>query len=162
MSGKCQINKSVKVLPIKSFLNSVGEKFTQYIGIAIDEPVRMERIADAGDKVSLLEKYNYTEKMAFDLCKKYDLLSPIYEFTNRGGCWFCPNMRYAQLKHLRTHHPDLWNKLLELENEPDLIGNMWNTLTKTKIHDWEERFYWEERQMNIFDFINRDDAGGRR
>lgn len=38
-------------------------------------------------------------------------------------------------------------------NEPDLIGNMWNTLTKTRIHDWEERFYWEEQQMNIFDFI---------
>ena len=154
MSGKCQINKSVKVLPIKNFLSSVGEEFTQYIGIAVDEPVRMERSVNSGNKVSLREKYGYTEQMAFDLCKKYDLLSPIYKFTNRGGCWFCPNMRYTQLKHLRTHHRDLWDKLLELENEPDLIGNMWNTLTKTRIHDWEERFYWEERQMNIFDFID--------
>lgn len=153
MSGKCQINKSVKVLPIKSFLNSVGEEFTQYIGIAVNEPVIMERIVNSGNKVSLLEKYGYTEQMAFDLCKKYDLLSPIYGFTNRGGCWFCPNMRYTQLKHLRTHHRDLWDKLLELEDEADLIGNMWNTLTKTRIHDWEERFYWEERQMNIFNFI---------
>lgn len=156
MSGKCQINKSVKVLPIKNFLSSIDEEFTQYIGIAVDEPVRMERIVNSGNKVSLLEKYGYTEQMAFDLCKKYDLLSPIYEFTNRGGCWFCPNMRYAQLKHLRTHHRDLWSKLLELENEPDLIGNMWNTLTKTRIHDWEERFYWEERQMNIFDYLKED------
>ena len=154
MSGKCQINKSVKVFPIKRFLNSIGEDFTQYIGIAVDEPARMERVAKAGNQVSLLEKYGYTEQMALDLCKKYDLLSPIYEFAPRGGCWFCPNARYAELKHLRTHHPDLWNKLLELENEPDLIGNMWNTLTKTRIHDWEERFYWEERQMNIFDFMD--------
>lgn len=154
MSGKCQINKSVKVLPIKNFLKSIEKPFTQYIGIAIDEPVRMERIVNSGNKVSLLEKYGYTEQMAFDICKKYDLLSPIYEFTNRGGCWFCPNMRYAQLKNLRTYHRDLWDKLLELENEPDLIGNMWNTLTKTRIHDWEERFYWEDCQMNIFDFID--------
>ena len=73
-----------------------------------------------------------------------------------GGCWFCPNARYVELKHPWTHHPDLWNKLLELENEPDLIGNMWNTLTKTRIHDWEERFYWEERQMNIFDYLKED------
>ena len=153
MSGRCQINKSVKVLPIKNFLSSIGEEFTQYIGIAVDEPVRIERIVNSGNKVSLLEKYGYTEHMAFELCKKYNLLSPVYEFAPRGGCWFCPNMRYAQLKHLRTHHPDLWSKLLELENEPDLIGNMWNTLTKTRIHDWEERFYWEERQMNIFNFI---------
>lgn len=150
MSGKCQINKSVKVLPIKNFLSSIDEEFTQYIGIAVDEPVRMERIVNSGNKVSLLKKYEYTEQMAFDLCKKYNLLSPIYAFATRGGCWFCPNARYAELKHLRTHHRDLWNKLLELENEPDLIGNMWNTLTKTRIHDWEERFYWEERQMNIF------------
>ena len=107
-------------------------------------------------KVSLLEKYGYTEQMAFDLCKKYDLISPIYDFAPRGGCWFCPNARYAELKHLRTHHPDLWNKLLELENESDLIGNMWNVLTKTRIHDWEERFYWEERQMHIFDFIKEE------
>lgn len=160
MSGKCQINKSVKVLPIKNFLNAIEEEFTQYIGIAIDEPVRMERIVNSGNKVSLLEKYGHTEKMAFDLCKKYDLLSPIYEFTNRGGCWFCPNMRYAQLKHLRTYHRDLWQKLLELENEPNLIGNMWNTLTKTRIHDWEERFYWEERQMSIFDYLKEDRHAG--
>lgn len=159
MSGKCQINKSVKVLPIKSFLKSIGEEFTQYIGIAVDEPVRMERIVNAENKSSLLEKYGYTEQMAFDLCKEYGLLSPIYEFTNRGGCWFCPNMRYAQLKHLRTYHRDLWNKLLELEHEPDLIGNMWNTLTKTRIHDWEERFYQEERQMNIFDYLNERGYG---
>lgn len=154
MSGKCQINKSIKVLPIKNFLKSIEKPFTQYIGIAIDEPMRMERIVNSGNKVSLLDKYGYTEQMAFDLCKKYDLLSPIYKFTNRGGCWFCPNMRYTQLKHLRTHHRDLWDKLLELENEPDLIGNMWNTLTKTRIHDWEERFFWEDRQMNIFDFMD--------
>lgn len=157
MSGKCQINKSVKVLPIKNFLNAIEEEFTQYIGIAKDEPTRMERIVNSRNKVSLLEKYGYTEQMAFDLCKKYDLLSPIYEFTNRGGCWFCPNMRYAQLKHLRTYHRDLWDKLLELENEPDLIGNMWNTLTKTRIHDWEERFYWEDRQINLLDYLERSD-----
>ncbi len=63
----------------------MNEDFTQYIGIAIDEPVRMERIGNSGNKVSLLEKYGYTEQMAFDLCKKYDLLSPIYDFAPRGA-----------------------------------------------------------------------------
>ena len=156
MTGRCDVQRDCKLKAIKQFWKSVNGDFTQYIGIATDEPVRMERVVRAGNQVSLLEKYRYTERMAFDLCKKYDLLSPIYGFTNRGGCWFCPNMRYTQLKHLRTHHRDLWNKLLELENEPDLIGNMWNTLTHTRIHDWEERFYWEERQMNIFDYLKED------
>lgn len=153
MTAKCVINSQCKICPIKKFRKEIKEPFRQYIGIAIDEPARMERVAKAGNQVSLLEKYGYTEKMAFDLCEKYNLLSPIYQFTNRGGCWFCPNMRREQLKHLRKNHRDLWNKLLELENEPNLIGNKWNNLTNTSIHDWEERFYWEEQQMSIFDFM---------
>lgn len=155
LAGRCDVQRNCKLRPIKRFWN--GQKdFTQYIGIAIDEPIRMERIVNTGNKVSLLEKYGYTEQMAFDLCRKYDLLSPIYEFAPRGGCWFCPNARRAELKHLRTNHRDLWDKLLRLEGEPNLIGNMWNTLTHTRIHDWEERFYWEERQMNIFDYLKED------
>lgn len=85
MTGKCMINRDCKMLQIRKFLKEIGEPFTQYIGIAVDEPIRMNRIADTGDKVSLLEKYCYTEQMALDLCKKYDLLSPIYDFVPRGG-----------------------------------------------------------------------------
>lgn len=90
MSGKCLINRDCKMPQIWKFLKEIGEPFTQYIGIAVDEPIRMSRIADAGDKVSLLEKYGYTEQMAFDLCKKYDLLSPIYSFAPRGGVLVLP------------------------------------------------------------------------
>lgn len=85
MSGRCQINRSVKVLPIKRFLKSFEEEFAQYIGIAIDEPVRLDRVVRTTNQISLLQKYGYTEDMAFDLCKKYDLLSPIYDFSPRGG-----------------------------------------------------------------------------
>ena len=156
MSGHCDVQRDCKLKAIKRFWKSIDGDFTQYIGIAIDEPARMERVVKAGNQVSLLKKYNYTEKMAFDLCKQYGLLSPIYDFAPRGGRWFCPNARYAELNHLRKNHRGLWDKLLELENEPDLIGNMWNTLTKTRIHDWEERLYWGERQMNILDYLKED------
>lgn len=154
MSGKCQINKSVKVKPIKDFLKSIDDDITQYIGLAIDEPERLARIRISDvPKISLLEKYGYTEQMAFDLCKQYDLLSPTYDFASRGGCWFCPNARDNELRHLRKCHPELWQKLLDLENEPNLIGNIWNSLTKTTIHSKEEQFFWEDRQMTIFDFM---------
>ena len=152
MSGRCQINKSVKVLPIKQFLKGFEEEFTQYIGIAIDEPVRLDRVVRTANQISLLQKYKYTEQMAFDLCKKYDLLSPIYDFAPRGGCWFCPNARDCELRHLRNNHRDLWDKLLELENTPNLIGDKWNTLTQTSIHDKEEQFMWEDRQFHISDY----------
>lgn len=155
MTMKCDVNKSCKIKPIREFLKHMDDDFTQYVGIATDEPMRLQRVAKTGNQVSLLQKYGYTEQMAYDLCKKYDLLSLIYNFAPRGGCWFCPNARYAQLRHLRTNHRDLWDKLLALENEPDLIGCKWNNLTNTSIHDWEERFFWEERQISIFDFIEQ-------
>lgn len=76
MMGTCDINSACKMAPIRKYFRQI-EDFVQYVGIAVDEPVRMERIANSGNKVSLLEKYGYTEHMAFELCKKYGLLSPI-------------------------------------------------------------------------------------
>lgn len=153
MAGKCFINSRVKIPPIKRFLKSFEEEFTQYIGIAIDEPVRLDRVVKSSNQISLLQKYSYTERMAFNLCKKYDLLSPIYDFAPRGGYWFCPNARDCELRHLRSNHRNLWDKMLELENTHNLIGNKWNSLTQTSIHDKEEQFFWEDAQVTIFDYL---------
>lgn len=149
MAGKCVINKDLKIRPIKKYLKSLNKDYVQYIGIAADEPKRLERLKDP-DKISLLAKYGYTEKDAYKLCKQYGLLSPIYSFTRRGGCWFCPNCRDPELKHLREQHPELWNKLLALENEPNLIGKMWNILTRTSIHSKEAQFQAEGKQLSLF------------
>ncbi|MCI8374837.1 MAG: hypothetical protein HFI29_05290 [Lachnospiraceae bacterium] len=154
MPGHCNINRDCKLKPISNFYKNIKGEAIQYVGIAIDEEKRLERIRISDvPKISLLEKYGYTEKMAFDLCKKYDLLSPIYDFAPRGGCWFCPNARDCELRHLRNNHRVLWNNLLALENTPNLIGDKWNTLTQTSIHDKEEQFFWEDRQMTIFDYL---------
>ena len=83
MQGKCKINSDCKMRPIQRYMKSQPKNLIQYVGIAADEPKRLARLEDY--KVSLLTKYNYTEQMAFELCKKYNLLSPIYDFTNRGG-----------------------------------------------------------------------------
>ena len=152
MVGHCDVQRECKLKPINEYFKNISkETFVQYVGIAADEPKRLERLRGT-NSISLLEKYEYTEEMALELCKKYNLLSPIYDFTMRGGCWFCPNARYAELKHLRKYHRNLWDKLLELEKRTDLIGNIWNTLTKTSMHDNEDMFFWEEAQMSIFDF----------
>ena len=98
-TGMCGIQKPCKLKPIKDFLKGIADDYIQYIGIAADEPKRMERLS--GNKISLLAKYGYTEEMAFKLCRKYDLLSPVYDFAPRGGCWFCPNARDCQLRYLR-------------------------------------------------------------
>lgn len=150
MPKGCHMNSGAKIPPIREYLKSVEGDCVQYIGIAIDEPERMERIVKTNNQISLLEKYGYTEGMAYELCKKYGLLSPIYDFAPRGGCWFCPNMRIEEIKRLRKKHPGLWNKLLSLSQE-DCANPYFNTFRKTKLHELEERFYWEDQQMTIFD-----------
>ena len=81
------------------------------------------------NKVSLLEKYQYTEQMAYELCKKYELLSPIYKTSSRGGCWFCPNQSYKCMAIFRQNHPELWEKLVELSKDPNTIGHFKYTET---------------------------------
>lgn len=158
--GRCDVQRDCKLRPIAKFWKSFEEEYTQYIGIAVDEPARLERVVRTANQTSLLQKYGYTEQMALDLCKKYDLLSPIYDFAPRGGCWFCPNAKDCELKHLRNNHRDLWEKLLELEETPNLIGDKWDILTQTTIQEKEEQFFWEDNQMTIFDYLKNENKIG--
>ena len=148
MVGHCDVNRECKLRPIREFMKSQPRDTVQYIGIAADETKRLERLEDG--KISLLAKYGCTEAEAKDLCRDYGLLSPIYEFTNRGGCWFCPNARDGELRHIRKYHPELWRKLLKLEEEPYLAGVKWNTLKNISLHDKENKFYWEDQQLSLF------------
>lgn len=147
LEGRCYVNSRCKIPQIKKHIKSLGENI-QYIGIALDEPKRLDRLTD--DKISILAKEGYTENMAYDLCKQYGLLSPIYEFTKRGGCWFCPNARFNQLYHLYHHHRDLFEKLKALEEEPDLTGYCWNTLRRISIHDMEQDIFAHDAQLSLF------------
>ena len=74
---------------------------------------RLKRLKGT-NKVSLLEKYGYTEEMAAELCKARGLYSPAYEYSVRNGCWFCPNCRMSEFAEFKRRHPELWQKLLEL------------------------------------------------
>lgn len=121
LGGMCTANKALKLKPLKDFLRSVKGDYIQYVGIAADEPTRLKRL-EGTNKVSLLEKYGYTEQMALDLCKTYGLLSPMYEFTKRGGCWFCPNNSIEGFAHVKQSYPELWTELEKLSHTPNLIS----------------------------------------
>ena len=120
----------------------------QYVGIAYDEPKRLERIHKDRYKISLLEKYRYTEKMALELCRKYDLLSPIYDTGTRGGCWFCMNMRVKEMRQFRKEHPDLWYELVELGKTPNLCS--YGFKYGATIQSIEDRFKGEDLQLSLF------------
>ena len=128
-------NSRLKIEPIREYLKQFkGEKIIQYVGIAYDEPKRYERL-NHETHIAPLYDLKITEKEALDICKKYDLLSPIYETSLRGGCWFCPKQRLSQLRQLYTEHRDLWDILKKMEKDS------FNTFRpNTTIEQLEERF----------------------
>jgi len=113
LCGRCAVQRDCKVRPIQQYRKTLPSNTVQYIGIAQDEQERLLRL-EGGRQISLLDKYNFTEQDAKQLCRSAGLLSPVYEFTDRGGCWFCPNAKREELRHLYDHHPDLWARMLEL------------------------------------------------
>lgn len=127
-------NAYLKLLPIKKYLKQQKDSVIQYVGIAYDEPERYERL-NHDTHIAPLYDLKITEKEAMEICRKHDLLSPIYETSFRGGCWFCPKQTLKQLKWLYKHHNDLWNELKEMESQS------FNSFRQnTTLKDLEERF----------------------
>ena len=124
LCGHCYVQRDCKLRPIRRYNRTLTPDTVQYVGIASDEPVRLHRLQ--GDQMSLLEKYHYTEEDAKQLCQTAGLLSPVYAFTDRGGCWFCPNAKRKELRHLYDHHPELWAKMLELQAMPGKVSEKFN------------------------------------
>lgn len=127
-------NSRLKIEPIKNYLKSIKEPVIQYVGIAYDEPKRYERL-NHETHIAPLYDLKITENQAMEICREYDLLSPIYETSFRGGCWFCSKQRLSQLKWLYDKHNDLWNILKEMEKDSRNTFRINATLSKL-----EERF----------------------
>lgn len=136
-------NSRLKIEPVREYLKNIDEPVIQYIGIAYDEPERYERL-NHDTHIALLYDLKITEREAMEICRKYNLLSPIYKTSFRGGCWFCPKQSIGQLKNIYRNYPNLWNILKQLEKDSH------NTFKPNKtLEQLEERFRCE--QLSIFD-----------
>ncbi len=158
LSGLCAIKRDCKFKPIEKWKKDnikPGDRY--YVGIAIDEPKRLESMKKDAKNVSILEKYNYTEADARALCEKYNMLSPQYSLNSgkqsRDGCWFCPNAKLCEHAAIKERMPEVWKQYVELENTPNLSLQHWNPYAKETLHDRDEYLTYGYRQMNIFDYI---------
>lgn len=93
----------------------------QYIGIALDEPQRLERLKGA-NKSSPLAELGYTEKMALKLCYNEGFNwnedgIDLYSILDRVSCWCCRNKNLKELANYRKYLPNYFNRLIELENK---------------------------------------------
>lgn len=149
IGGKCGMNSEGKKRAIRSYYSAWRKTYriVEYIGIAKDEPRRLARI-DGVKKVSLLDKYHYTEAMARAKAEEYGLLSPIYQSGNRNGCWFCPNCSIRQFDRFRKAHPDLWGELVMLSLTPNLYS--YGFKCGMTVQQLEARLDWDDRQLKLF------------
>lgn len=153
LSGKkgwCSIKRDCKLPPLNKFRKE-HPGAVYYEGICVDEQNRIkeEKLAKG---CYLLVKYGYTQEMARNLCKERGLLSPIYEFAKRGGCFFCPNARDEELRHLRKHHPDLWEEMMKIQTDPETVRPGKFRVVEG-LRDIERNFELEENQISFFDFM---------
>ena len=127
-------NSRLKMEPIRNYLKSIDDEVIEYVGIAYGEAKRYERL-NHDTHIAPLYDLKITEKEAMEICRKYDLLSPIYEDSFRGGCWFCTKQRISQLKFLYKNYPDIWAILRDMEKDSHNTFKPYTTLALL-----EERF----------------------
>lgn len=119
-----------------------------YIGIAADEPKRIKN-----DKYPLVD-WGITEKDALKICydRGYDW-NGLYKIYHRCSCWCCPLQRIGELRKLRVHHPELWERLRELDKRAlEQFGNtpLGHFKQNWTVEQLEQRFAKEELQTSVF------------
>lgn len=117
MRGRCKMT-GAKTDTIKELIKQRGNNEYEMIGYAADENKRIHRLTDK--KCSIMVILGVKEKEAFDICKKYDLLSPLYDLgISRDGCFFCPNAKKAEREYIHKYYPDLIKEIYLLIEEMD-------------------------------------------
>lgn len=103
---------NLKTNVINKYLKAKNEEYTEYIGIACDEPKRIK------DKCYPLIDWGMTEKDCLHYCyeRGFDW-EGLYEHFDRVSCWCCPLKNLKELKTLYTHYPELWEELKEMDKK---------------------------------------------
>lgn len=111
------------------------------IGIAADEPIRIERQKKNPNVRLPLVEVGWTEADAKQWCIENGLLSPLYtEETLRGGCWFCHNQGVNQLRLLRKNYPEYWKLMLKWDTDSPVSFHP----DGHTVHDFDKRFALED------------------
>lgn len=143
----CKILRDCKMPAVKKYWAQFAN-VVRYVGIASDEKNRLERL---NGQISLLAKYGITEKVAWDMCDKAGLLSPMYRIKKRNGCWFCPNVNAAYLAHLKQTAPHLYEELELLSKVPNKVSDCFcYSRTFEDMEKEVQRIIEKQQQLKLF------------
>lgn len=129
----------LKTRVINAYLRELSKKYTliQYVGIASDEKHRIREL-----NYPLIE-WNMTEADCLAYCKERGFdWDGLYDIFTRVSCWCCPLQSLDELRKLRKHFPELWDKLQQMDK------NTWRSFLKTySAEQLEVRFAYEDELL---------------
>ena len=103
--------RDFKVNPIHQYYRGLGGHINQYVGIAFDEIHRMRdsRETYVTNLYPLVDR-RLTRQDCIDLISEAGLPVP-----PKSGCYFCPFNSTSRWRWILEHHPELFAKAIELE-----------------------------------------------
>jgi 3'-phosphoadenosine 5'-phosphosulfate sulfotransferase (PAPS reductase)/FAD synthetase len=136
LCGRCGIQRDCKTRPCEKYYRNIQEPYNSILGLASNEKDRVLS-ANSKNQIALLSLLGIHEGRTFSICNKENLLSPTYWFSDRGGCWFCPNQKTQELELLYREYPELWEKLMDIQKMPNKVSELFNR--KETLFDIEKK-----------------------
>lgn len=130
----CWAKRDLKLRPINRYMKELSQEkgeVVRVLGICADEPKRLVSMHKNPATVSYLEEAGMTESDCAKLCRKHNLLSPLYSLNNgcqkRGGCWFCCWSKPEEHRAIKELYPDVYEEFVGLEDKWQYTaGDRWN------------------------------------
>lgn len=121
-----------------------------YIGFTVGETKRAEKMKQREKfevKFPLIE-WQMTEKDCLKYCySKGFNWNGLYKYFHQICNWCCPLQNLNDLRNLRKYYPDLWKRLLKMQEKSPNAFRM----DGTTVFDLEKRFKKEDMQGKLFD-----------
>lgn len=110
--GACRWGTTYKTSAIDKYC---GDNI-QYVGIAIDEPKRLEKLKKQKNKRAPLVDFGMSEKDCLEYCHECGYYweesgVELYDILDRVSCWCCANKNLKELENYKKHLPEYWEKL---------------------------------------------------
>ena len=151
----CRWGTTYKLRAIDNYFKNEPEH-VQCVGIAIDEPERLNK-ERKGNKRFPLAEYGFTESECLKYC--YDLgfdWGGLYELLDRVSCKYCGLKNLKELRNIYTRIPDVWEELRDYQCRTRLPyrGNGETVFDLEKRFDLQNEFETQGKSVRSKEFYN--------
>ncbi|MFW5759092.1 MAG: phosphoadenosine phosphosulfate reductase family protein [Bacteroidota bacterium] len=136
----------LKVDSINNYVKTVDSPVS-CVGYAADEAYRLKSNSKIKRRYPLIE-YGIDEDEALKICKSHGFhWDGLYNIFSRVSCFCCPLQSKKELRKLRRHYPELWQKMLYWDSM--MPGHNRGFRGYSTVHDMEKIFKAEDQWLRL-------------